>query len=98
VEKNTLIKLKNAPAVSLNLKYECKSLNYFSLVFIINVLMSDTFSQTIASPSWDTSVLEKLHAVGLICIFNENKTRTRICIYFYATDPIQYINAEYVTA
>jgi hypothetical protein len=60
--------------------------------------MLDRISQTIASLSWDTSVLEKLHAVGLICIVNENKTRTRICIYFHATDPIQYIIAEYVTA
>ena len=60
--------------------------------------IKDRISQIIASPSWDTSVLKKLHAVGLICIVNENKTRTRICIYFYATDPIQYIIAEYITA
>jgi len=51
-----------------------------------------------SSPSWDTSVLEKSHAVGWICGVNENKTRTRICIYFYATDPTQYIIAEYITA
>jgi hypothetical protein len=60
--------------------------------------MLDRISQTIASPFWDTSVLEKLQAVGLICVGNENKTRTRICIYFYATDPTQYIIAEYITA
>jgi hypothetical protein len=60
--------------------------------------MLDRISQTTVSPSWDTSVLEKLHAVGLICILNENKTRTKICIYFYVTNPIQYIIAEYVTA
>ena len=60
--------------------------------------MLDRISQTIASPSWGTSVLENLHVVGLICVVNENKARTRICIYFYATDPIKYIIAEYVTA
>jgi len=72
----------------------------FKLFFIgiHNKRLDVRISQTIASPSWDTSVLEKLHAVGLICIVNENKTRTRICIYFYATDPIQYIIAEYTTA
>jgi len=60
--------------------------------------MLDTISQTIASLAWHTWVLEKVHAVGLICVVNENKTRTRICIYFYATDPTQYIIAEYITA
>jgi hypothetical protein len=96
VEKNTF-KLNSAPAAILNLKYWMRKFKLF-FIGIHNKCFDVRTSQTIASPSWDTSVLEKLHAGGLICIVNENKTRTRICIYFYATDRIQYTTAEYVTA
>jgi hypothetical protein len=45
-------KLKTAAVVGLNYNSECESLNYFSVVFIINFMFfTDYFI-----PSWDTSV------------------------------------------
>jgi hypothetical protein len=73
VQKNTF-KLKNAQVVGLNYNSECESLNYFSVVFIINfTFFTDYFISLLGH--FNT---KKLRAVGQICTVNENKTKLEL--------------------